>query len=403
MTQSPSFPIPELAPLTRLNIHDKLRINAERWALAHDYHRQRQNIHYQALWQPGIVYGLGVKKIVAPAKTAQKFQDDRWLEIQPGLAIDSQGNPIVVKESDDRTYHLARPNLTQSLQTLYLSLSYVNPENLEFSEESDRIQEQFRFNQYIDHIDRNDIELCRVVLTQQNGSIGIPEDPLNPSHNQLDLRFRSLAEQRSPKWITLGYIGEVKTHTLDNIAALLAAMPGLYPQMQGRLERTTLFSLPIELRRTVDVAYLNASTLVQWYREADRPSLNNIKQYLLDGGALIVEAPAITDEIDKALQFLKRGFNRQQLPKNHAIRQTPFLFGQWPPPSGYAAGQSSEQSYKQLIDLFYDDGIAFLKGPVTDSWRGESLPRHEIRTHQECGINLLHHLWTRRHLRTLLS
>lgn len=403
MTQSPSFPISELAPLMRLNIQDKLRINAERWALAHDYHRQRQNIHYQALWQSGIVYGLGVKKIAAPAETAQRFQDDRWLEIQPGLAIDSQGNPIVVKASDDRTYHLTQPNLTQPLQTLYLSLSYVDPESLEVSEDSDRIQEQFRFNQYVDHIDRNDIELCRVVLTQQNGSIGMPDDPLAPSHNQLDVRFRSMAQQRSQQWMTLGYIGEVKRQKLDNMAALLAAMPALYPQMQGRVEKTTLFSLPSELRKTVDVAYLNASTLVQWYRAADRAALNHLKQYLSDGGALIIEAPTITDEIDKSLQAFTRGVGLQKLSKTHAIRHTPFLFGQWPPSPGYAFGPSSEQPQKPLIDLFCNDGIVLLKGPATDSWRGESLPRHEIRTHHEWGINLLHHLWTRRHLRILLG
>ncbi|MBE9183037.1 hypothetical protein IQ268_31370, partial [Oculatella sp. LEGE 06141] len=42
------FPPPAIAPFDRLNAFNGLMITAERWKRAHDYHRQRQNAHYQA-------------------------------------------------------------------------------------------------------------------------------------------------------------------------------------------------------------------------------------------------------------------------------------------------------------------------------------------------------------------
>lgn len=45
---------------------------------------------------------MGVRVITAPAEAAAKFRDCRWLEIQPGIAIDLEGNPIVVDPSTDK-------------------------------------------------------------------------------------------------------------------------------------------------------------------------------------------------------------------------------------------------------------------------------------------------------------
>jgi len=43
------FPPPPINPFQRLQASDGLLINAERWRRAHEYHRQRQNTHYQSL------------------------------------------------------------------------------------------------------------------------------------------------------------------------------------------------------------------------------------------------------------------------------------------------------------------------------------------------------------------
>ena len=77
---SPPPPWPPIQPLTRLNVKDSLRINSDRWQLAHDYHRNRQNLIHQLLWEPGIVFGLGVKPISPPEQVKQQFPNATLLE-----------------------------------------------------------------------------------------------------------------------------------------------------------------------------------------------------------------------------------------------------------------------------------------------------------------------------------
>jgi hypothetical protein len=81
------FPPPPIKSFERLQAADGLLINAERWRAAHDYHRLRQNAQYQSLNQPGVVCGLGVRDIPAPSQVEARYRDGRWVQIQPGIAI----------------------------------------------------------------------------------------------------------------------------------------------------------------------------------------------------------------------------------------------------------------------------------------------------------------------------
>ncbi|MBE9048586.1 hypothetical protein IQ255_30125 [Pleurocapsales cyanobacterium LEGE 10410] len=122
----------EIEPLSRLVVRDGLLLNAERWQQAHQYHRQRQNLHYQSLHRGGIVFGLGVKAIAPPNRVpAQYRQEKRWLRIQPGMAIDNYGNPIIVTEAID----LRLTAYPQSAM-VYLVIRYVDPDNLELVRET---------------------------------------------------------------------------------------------------------------------------------------------------------------------------------------------------------------------------------------------------------------------------
>ena len=69
------FPYPEIQSFERLQVSDGLLINSERWRLAHEYHQQRQNVQFQSLFLPGIICGLGVAPIEAPADLPAKFRD----------------------------------------------------------------------------------------------------------------------------------------------------------------------------------------------------------------------------------------------------------------------------------------------------------------------------------------
>jgi hypothetical protein len=112
---------PRLNEFERLQISDGLAINAERWQHAHNYHRQRQNFQYQALYEPGIIYGLGVA--IVPDQP-----DGRLLQIQPGVAIDIEGNPIIVKQPEE--FRIAsEPSAGQTL-CVHLAVSHVDPDTL---------------------------------------------------------------------------------------------------------------------------------------------------------------------------------------------------------------------------------------------------------------------------------
>lgn len=376
------FPLPALTPLTQLNVQDNLRINAERWELAHHYHHQRQNVHYQALWQPGIVYGLGVKLISPPSGTTAPFQTKSWIEVQPGLAIDGEGNPIVVGEETDRTYPVTIPPLTRGVQTLYVVLRHVDPKHLELPNATDRLQEQFRFDQRVNHLDSKDIELCRVRISSDQTSLVMPDQGLRPDLGQLDLTHRPFAQVRSQRSLTLGVLSSHHYHALNT---LCQGMQVLYPSLQCQLHQLQTVS---EL--VVDAVCLTSSSLMDWQR-ADDPRytklLQSIKAY---PGSLIIVADRVDQTFQASVKRLQRHLNLQKIVPNHPITQHPFLFGNLP-------------EFPLEESLWVDDRIVVVPPAMLDFWEGKDQSRQTIRTWHELGINLLYYVWYNSHIRKLLQ
>ena len=382
--------LPDLTPLTRLHVHDNLRVNAERWTIAHHYHRQRQNIHYQSLWQPGIVYGLGVKRIAPPSTAGQQFQDQHWIEVQPGLAIDSEGNPIVVSPVDDRSYHLVINSSRNSPQTLYLVLRYVDPDSLEVSAETDRIPERFRFDQRVDRLEAQDIELCRIALSQTSGAVTMPSDPLTPEIHHLDLRHRLQLKPKARQLLTVGLLEPLPAKTMAHLERLQAAVPLLQSEMDLQFAAQSICDEPDSLT-AIQIVYTTAAQLSRCLQNS-RDLCTTLADYLKNGGSLIVETSSADRDLQIALTAIKPNLSLElSTPLNHSVWQVPFLFTTPPAIGG------------KTVDYLWDDGIGVLVGSVSSAWGGERLPRHEIRSWHEWGVNLLHHCWRRHHLRSLLS
>ncbi|MCA6604145.1 MAG: hypothetical protein IM533_06595, partial [Pseudanabaena sp. M007S1SP1A06QC] len=151
------FPYPKIQSFERLQVSDGLMINSERWRLAHEYHHQRQNVQYQSLFLPGIICGLGVVPIEAPADLPAKFRDGRWIQIQAGIAIDLNGNFIVVPTPLD--FRISTSAFDQEIATVYLVLSYVDPSKLKRSNANEVIVETFRVNEKSNSLADTDIEV----------------------------------------------------------------------------------------------------------------------------------------------------------------------------------------------------------------------------------------------------
>lgn len=386
------FPLPGLTPLTQLNVQDSLRINAERWDLAHQYHRQRQNIHYQALWQPGIVYGLGVKLITPPAGTTANFRSKSWIEVQPGFAIDGEGNPILVGPEQDRTYPIAIPPATGHIQTLYVVLRHVDPRQLEIPNSTDRLPEQFRFDQRVNQLEPRDIELCRVRLSPAQTSLAMPTLDGQPEPGQLDLHYRRFAQLRSQRSFTLGLLSP-HAYYAGVLNRLFQAMQVLYSDLHGQLQMLAAEKaggLDPDGGMRFDALWIEGHRLITW-QQSDEPRhsqlLQSIRAYT---GTLIIVADSLDQSLQTALKRLRRNVNLTPVAPPHPIAQFPFLFGRLPE---FSANEG----------LWIDERIIVIPSEIFQYWEGKEQSRQDVRTWHEFGINLLYYIWYNSHIHKLLQ
>lgn len=445
------LPPPQLEPLKRLCVSDGLLLNAELWHHAHHYHQQRQNVHFQSLYEPGIVYGLGVVLSEAPEQTPSQYRDQRWVEIQPGLAIDLEGNPIVV---DEPVAFPIAPIETDHPLTIYLTIRHVDPENLERPDDQCVFQEQFR----IDQVNRvpagREVELCRIHLHPGAVSLVPTPDPFHPGVAQLDRRYRPSLRPRPQAMVhvgqgTLGEENELDVVASHALQSLGRSLPSLYPPLRTHPTITPipldspastalsasphLIYLPFSHIKHLNqeaIATLNAhisqgSTLLIELLEYDAQwrELNAVRQEIEETIAttnqqrglttirfnLQSELEACNQTLDERIQEILDEVNtlaqRLDLPgesqdmaaiaqnpllDESPLLQDPFLFGKLPRLSN------------SCVRLFTWDGIVLVLGNLSQGWGGQSatrkLARENIRAAQELGVNLLHFAWRRKTL-----
>jgi hypothetical protein len=456
------FPSPPIKPLERVQVHDGLLMNAERWRRAHDYHHKRQNIHYQSLNQPGIVCGLGVKLIPAPTEVPAQYRDGRWLQIQPGIAIDLIGNPIVVPEPIE--FRIASENLRQDPLMVYLVVSYVDPEKLRRKEQREIVQETFRIDEKTSPPGELEVELCRIILSPDAVQLENPTDVFYPGFNHLDLRYRNQARSRPQAVVRVAQANpsqSANSQTISNLSYLLESVAALYPALEGA-EKVGLLNLQLGEKgdktklSDYDLLYLN-------YRQSQllkEDQWEVLTQYLQAGGVLLVEAStegtnikeltAVQQELKKAIADLDTTANRPNLSYPNAPEEAELLairqdleaelaavktnlqekiseFSQFFKEFAQKLGTSLEplerlnRNYplrtqpflfaalptinEQPIQILTGGGIIVVIGNLSSAWGLDeefSLPRETIRTAQEMGINILHFAWRRRQLTQLL-
>jgi hypothetical protein len=414
---------PRLDVFERLYIQDGLLINAERWQQSHHYHRQRQNFQYQCLYQPGIVYGLGVT--IVPDQP-----NGRLLRIQPGVAIDIEGNPIVVKEPVD--FWLQSSSEAAETLLVHLVLNYLDPDRRRNVSQAERMQESFELIEKT-QLAPQDIELCRIQLTAAGRCIQIPENIFLPTFNQLDFRHRQYPQPQPQFHVQVGQIlgnPTVDSTILNGWTDLIASVPALYPNLLGNpvvcsydaktitqvtqfdcqllhLDYATALSLSeLALQRlqnhisqgatvliTIDFSDANLLEMLDLYQELklanrdatrDRNLATSIREQL-QGEFTAYEAD-ITQRIASletplTSKFLLPPGILNGIASDHPLRRQPFLFSQLP-------CQDRHPVYVQAWD-----GIVWMLGDLSQMWGlGGTLdcPREVLRSAQEFGINLLH-------------
>ncbi len=383
------FPPPPIQPFERLQASDGLLINAERWSQAHNYHRQRQNVHYQCLNQPGIVCGLGVRVIPAPREVEAKYRDGRWVQIQPGIAIDVVGNLIVVPKAYNFPIDLEVSKVDPI--TAYLIVSYVDPDELRRGQQRDVVQETYRIDQKNSTPNSLEIELCRILLQPGQAAIAQPTDVFFPGYNNMDLRYRRHAQARPQGIVRVAQVNhsdEECARNFFNINYLLQSVEPLYSRLRGADEvGQATFAEDIQ---QYDLLYLTGKQALS----INNRELECLKNYVALGGVLLVDAPTEATELIESVQSLAQQLESPLKPleesrKDHPLRTRPFLFAALPIIN------------QHTIRVSVNGGIILIIGELASAWgldKELSLPRLVIRTAQELGVNILHYAWQRRQL-----
>ena len=405
-----------LQPLQRLYVNDGLLITANHWQIAHSYHQTRQTIHYQSLTQGGIVDGLGISVAEIPETAPSRYRYPRWLTIQPGVAIDPQGNPIVVPRPEN-CYLSAQPT---EETTIYIVLKHSEQSS---QSEAEIVQEAFQIIEKDVPAAADEVELCRVKLSPGINALCVPDNVFAPQVNQLDLRYRQPVQPRSALTCGVGLL-DYSAESMAQFQALFAALPGLYPRLQGQMMAAPLAG------SLNHVAY-------DEFCDLDRSMRHRLAHYLQQGGVLLIEADGdevldlyaaelalqqaiaanpqqqsqpLRENAQEELQKIQsciadaiatlaapihtfldtEGLSEQIAASTPAqkVRQGEFFLGRHSP-FHFSHLPTVRQ---QPIGLYRWGGVLLLVGPLLRAWGANDelhLDREEIRSAQELGVNLL--------------
>ncbi len=326
-----NYPLPDISPLERFMVRDGLLLNADGWKRTHEYHRRRQNLHYQSLFQPGIVRGLGVCAIEAPESISAQYRDDRWVQIQPGIAIDVRGNPIIVDRPIE--FRIASEATTEILK-VYLVISYVDPDTLHYQTHQDWVVETFRINEKNHPPDTHEIELCRMMISVDTVQIQPAVDVFDPDVNELDLRYRVPVQLRSPETIRIAQIIQGNAEDLqiaENLSSLLKSVSVLHPRgfsieplgeitLDTPSESLQNPQISQELVPDYSLLYAQYSQVLSW----EEFQINHLKSYTDRGTVLLIEASSEElniAEMNSVIQELKQAISELKLTNIPEIQQ----------------------------------------------------------------------------------
>ncbi|MEA5469654.1 DUF4159 domain-containing protein [Spirulina sp. 06S082] len=451
---------PPRQPLKRLQVSDGLLMNAKRWRLAHQYHRLRQNLHYQSLNQSGIVEGLGISTIDPPEEIRSQYRDRRWLQIQPGIAIDIFGNPIIVSQAIE--FRLASENRSPKPLEVYLVIRYVDPDSLGHKQSGDLVEETFRIDEKTDAPTEADVELCRITLPAHTETGVILPVELQPAVNvfqpqpcQPNLLYRQMARSHPQVLIEVAGIRHASTspeseEKFAQFNALLEAAPGLAPTLCGRNSLESIRPILSPQTDTLGLEYredalgLEKYHLLYWPVSGDPPLTEAeefaLRDYLQSGGTILVDAIEEPPDLVEVLKMQQELYSAIAASEQDSdlIASQPELIAELNAlqlelssrvsqvfPNLEILAQYSGETLESLIGLdrplqrqpfpfsalpiiqhkstylAVGGGVILSIGNLSQAWginKNRVLSRETLRSAQELGVNMLYFAWRRKQL-----
>jgi len=365
-------------PQSRIKPMDGLAVTAQIWEEAHNYHFQHQRMHNLLLHGSGIVSGLNVVASDPP---------DSSVNIYPGLAIDANGNMIVVTRPTAFhfgpaqgplylviAYEESRPEQQRSGGPLYISAQY----GIETVSAAPRPPY---------------IELARIVRTRE-GAISNAAAADSPLANEIDLRFRpekerSLIEQAPFALVAVCYADKNVQPDRGHGVRMLAQQ---LRQAGRRVNVDDNVPIAAGLQK-YDMVVLAAREAFQFSRE----EMNLLYAYMRGGGTILMESclraypdgnsPVQAVFFDLANSF---GIEVKEITAEHELFGGPNLFAA--APAGFETREDSAFWAGEGLLISGKDYGCLWQGQR----RGRPASREEIRAAIEWGENLIHYAHKRR-------
>jgi hypothetical protein len=168
--------------LKRVNPFQGLVIDADTWQDAHNYHRDQQRLHLLTFHGTGIVQGLEV---------AANSPPDLSVIIHPGIAVDPEGNIIIVPQN--QRYQLQ----TRQKGVIYLVIQFrevpSGPYQPPESGQPTRILEAYRIQEREKLPTEPHLELARIDFDPNLEAIKDADSSSKPAKNEIILSFRQEA------------------------------------------------------------------------------------------------------------------------------------------------------------------------------------------------------------------
>lgn len=363
-----------LAQHRRLAPFDGLAIDVGAWRDAHDYHRAHQRLHTLGYHGFGIVQGLEVTAHDPP---------DRTVIIHPGMAIDRDGNCIIVTEPQ-RVALESRAAASIHIVIQYRELpTDQRPGLVDGDLHPARMLETFAISERAQLPAEPHLELARVRLRAATATIRNAQDGWRPAAEEIDARYRLPAAVRPQIDLAIGFAWSGPgtwagwTRPLEGIHHLVQELRASGARVQTIELRGSDFS-------SCDLVYLVGQGQIQ----LGPPERQALAGFLNDGGAMLAETSDSfgreeAQEFTRVFNGLAAEVGRPIKPveAGHPLLASHYLFNTVPPGAAATGGWLAEGDGLMLSTMDY--GFAWAGGH-TD----RPLPRPAIRMTMEFGMNL---------------
>jgi len=385
--------------LKRVNPFQGLIIDSDTWRDAHEYHRGHQRLHMLAFHNVGIVGGL---KVIANEPA------DLSVSIQPGMAVDNEGNVIILPEIQH--YQIQ----TQEKSTIYLIVQFrevpTEPYQPPEGGQPTRIIEAYRIQEREKLPDEPYLELCRINFDPAEKTIRNKSKSSQPGKNEIDLRFRqevtqqaiprvesSSAHEKAPVQVKESANGPVETVAIGyavlgeaektlHLAGLQKLVNEVNHQTSFRVSLVDNITLDKEINQ-LTLLYLTGDSQFE-LNEKEQGALNN---FLQSGGVIFGEGCAEGQQgtSSKGSKEFGLAFNQlagllkcklEVIQRGHQLLSACHVFAEVPP--GMEPAMLLEEGH--MVYSGSDYGCAWQGGR-----EDKPLSRDIIRCSFEIGTNII--------------